>query len=87
MKNVVEVKNVVKSFKDKIVLNHVSFSMKPGEIVGFVGQNGAGKSTLMKCMCNLINMDEGTISICKEDVVKLHMTGKWCACSAPSVYL
>lgn len=43
MKNVVEVKNVVKSFKDKIVLNHVSFSMKPGEIVGFVGQNGAGK--------------------------------------------
>lgn len=35
MKNVVEVKNVVKSFKDKIVLNHVSFSMKPGEIVGF----------------------------------------------------
>ena len=60
----------VKSFKDKIVLNHVSFSMKPGEIVGFVGQNGAGKSTLMKCMCNLINMDEGTISICEEDVVK-----------------
>ena len=53
MKNVVEVKNVVKSFKDKIVLNHVSFSMKPGEIVGFVGQNGAGKSTLMKCMCNV----------------------------------
>ena len=73
MKNVVEVKNVVKSFKDKIVLNHVSFSMKPGEIVGFVGQNGAGKSTLMKCMCNLINMDEGTISICKEDSKeKLH---------------
>lgn len=36
MKNVVEVKNVVKSFKDKIVLNHVSFSMKSGEIVGFV---------------------------------------------------
>ena len=70
MKNVVEVKNVVKSFKDKIVLNHVSFSMKPGEIVGFVGQNGAGKSTFMKCMCNLINMDEGTISICEEDVVK-----------------
>ena len=56
MKNVVEVKNVVKSFKDKIVLNHVSFSMKPGEIVGFVGQNGAGKSTLMKCMCNLMSI-------------------------------
>ena len=37
MKNVVEVKNVVKSFKDKIVLNHVSFSMKPGEIVGCAG--------------------------------------------------
>ena len=32
MKNVVEVKNVVKSFKDKIVLNHVSFSMKPGSL-------------------------------------------------------
>ena len=43
-------KNVVKSFKDKIVLNHVSFSMKPGEIVGFVGQNGAGKSTIICIM-------------------------------------
>ena len=68
MKNVVEVKNVVKSFKDKIVLNHVSFSMKPGEIVGFVGQNGAGKSTLMKCLCGLIHMDSGNVTICGHDI-------------------
>lgn len=70
MANIVEVKNVVKSFKDKVVLNDVSFNMKPGEIVGFVGQNGAGKSTLMKCMCNLMDIDSGSISICGKDVVK-----------------
>lgn len=70
MKNIVEVKDVVKSFKDKVVLNHVSFSMQPGEIVGFVGQNGAGKSTLMKCMCNLMNVDSGSIVICGKDVSK-----------------
>lgn len=70
MNNIVEVKNVVKSFKDKIVLNNVSFSMKPGEIVGFVGQNGAGKSTLMKCICNLMSVDSGSISICGKEVVK-----------------
>lgn len=70
MNNIVEVKNVVKSFKDKVVLNDVSFTMIPGEIVGFVGQNGAGKSTLMKCMCNLMNLDSGSISICGKDIVK-----------------
>lgn len=48
MKNVVEVKNVVKSFKDKIVLNHV-FSMKLQEIVGFVDKTVQGKAILMKC--------------------------------------
>lgn len=70
MNNIVEVKHVVKGFKDKVVLNDISFSMKPGEIVGFVGQNGAGKSTLMKCMCNLIDVDSGSISICGKDVAK-----------------
>lgn len=70
MKNIVEVKNVVKSFKDKVVLNHVSFRMQPGEIVGFVGQNGAGKSTLMKCMCNLMDVDRGSILIGGKDVSK-----------------
>ena len=44
MKNVVEVKNVVKSFKDKIVLNHVSFSMKPGEIVALLDKMVQGKA-------------------------------------------
>ena len=39
-------------------------------ILGITGAPGAGKSTLMKCMCNLINIDAGSINICGYDLVK-----------------
>lgn len=42
-----EVRNVGKRFGENIVLKNVNFNVKPGEIVGLVGENGAGKSTLM----------------------------------------
>lgn len=60
---VVEVKNLNKSYGKKLVLDNVSFYVKPNEIVGFIGPNGAGKSTTMKCMCNLIYPDSGEIII------------------------
>lgn len=70
MEKIVTVKNLSKSYGKQLVLNDISFEIYKGEIVGFIGPNGAGKSTLMKCMCNLINIDAGSINICGYDLVK-----------------
>lgn len=67
---VVEVENLNKSYGKKLVLDDVSFHVKPNEIVGFIGPNGAGKSTTMKCLCNLIYPDSGTIKINGYDLLK-----------------
>ena len=42
-------------------LKEVSFSIKPGEIMGFIGRNGAGKTTTLKSIMNLIHFDSGTV--------------------------
>ena len=49
-------------------LDHVSFSMEPGTIMGFIGRNGAGKTTTLKCMLHLAHPDEGTITVCGLDM-------------------
>lgn len=67
---VLEVSNLNKSFGKKPVLKDVSFNVKPHEIVGFIGPNGAGKSTTMKCICNLIYPDSGSITVNGYDILK-----------------
>ncbi len=67
---VVEVSNLNKSFGKKQVLKDVSFNVKAHEIVGFIGPNGAGKSTTMKCICNLIYPDSGTVKVNGYDLFK-----------------
>lgn len=67
---VVEVSNLNKSFGKKQVLKDVSFNVKSHEIVGFIGPNGAGKSTTMKCICNLIYPDSGTVKVNGYDLFK-----------------
>ena len=54
MENVIEVKNLKKSFNNHQVLNNVSISVKNGEIFGLLGANGAGKSTLIYCIFQYI---------------------------------
>ena len=63
MTNILEVKNVSKKIKKRIIIDDVSFSVKKGEIFGFVGPNGAGKTTLIKIMLGLYKMDSGEVFI------------------------
>ena len=64
---ILEVNNLKKSFKNIKVLKGVTFSIKEGEILGFIGPNGSGKSTTMKCIATLLFADEGEIKICGYD--------------------
>ncbi len=67
---VLEVTGLNKSFGKKHVLKDVTFNVKPHEIVGFIGPNGAGKSTTMKCICNLIYPESGSIKVNGYDLFK-----------------
>jgi len=61
MSNVIEAKNINKSFGTAHVLKNVCFDLKPGEVHGLIGENGAGKSTLMKIMSGDYTMDSGEL--------------------------
>ena len=55
----IEVRDLVKRFGDKTVVDHVSMDVAEGEIVGFLGPNGSGKTTTIRIMCGLLTPDEG----------------------------
>lgn len=63
MEHTINVSNVSRKLDGKMILNHISFQAKKGEIVGLLGVNGAGKTTLLKLMSGLLEPDEGEVSI------------------------
>lgn len=60
---VVELKNATKRFPGVLALNHMRLAVKPGEILGLIGENGAGKSTLIKVLTGVYQADEGDIYV------------------------
>lgn len=56
----IELKNVTKKFKNKVVLDHVSVKLKHG-VYGLLGPNGAGKTTMIRCLLGLYKKNEGEI--------------------------
>lgn len=63
------VKNVTKLYGKQKALDDVSFTVEPGNIVGFLGPNGAGKSTMMKIITCFIPQTSGEVKVCGFDVV------------------
>lgn len=64
----IEVKNLRKSFDDKVVINDISFKVNDGEILAIVGFSGSGKSTVLKLISGLIPYDEGEIITSEGDI-------------------
>ncbi|KRE88627.1 ABC transporter ATP-binding protein [Frateuria sp. Soil773] len=60
---VIEFKNVSKSFGDRLLIDDLSFKVPPGAIVGVIGPNGAGKSTLMKLITGVEKPDSGEVKL------------------------
>lgn len=76
MKRLLQLKNIYKVFNEgtpdeKIALNHVDLTLKPGDFVTVIGSNGAGKSTLMNIISGKLVPDLGQITIDGKDVTNL----------------
>lgn len=60
---IVELNNIVKRYKDLVALDHLSLSIREGEIYGLLGPNGSGKTTAINCLLALLRFDSGEVSI------------------------
>ena len=66
----IEIKNLTKRFAQHTAVDDLSFSVKPGEVLGFLGPNGAGKSTTMKMLTGFLAPTSGSASILGFDIQK-----------------
>jgi len=64
------VEDLVKRFGDFVAVDHVSFQVGRGEIMGFLGPNGAGKSTTIRILCGLLRPTAGRVIVAGIDVVR-----------------
>ena len=65
---VIEVEGLTKRFGAFTAVDHISFSVRPGEIFGFLGANGAGKTTAMRMLCGLSKPTSGTGRVAGFDI-------------------
>jgi len=66
----ITVKDVTKRFGPITAVDHISFDVKKGEVLGFLGPNGAGKTTTMKILTCFIRPDGGTATVGGHDILK-----------------
>lgn len=63
MGSVIEVKNLVKRYKELVALDHFNLEIEEGEIFGLLGPNGSGKTTTINCILSLLKYDKGSIRV------------------------
>jgi len=67
---VIEVTNLVRRYGPHTAVDHVSFKIEKGEIVGFLGPNGAGKSTTMNILTGYLSSSEGIVRVDGQDILE-----------------
>ena len=65
-----KVEGLTKRFGDFTAVDHVTFEVCPGEVVGYLGPNGSGKTTTIRMLCGLIKPSEGTAEVMGLDVAQ-----------------
>lgn len=75
MDSMLKITNLNKSYPS-FSLKNVSFEVKPGQIVGFIGRNGAGKTTTLKAIMNLIHYESGEITVFDKDMNAYELENK-----------
>ncbi len=63
MAALLSVEGVTKQFNKRRVLDAVSFSVRPGEVLGLIGPNGSGKTTLFECLAGLMPVNSGKVTV------------------------
>ena len=84
MTDALRIEGLCKKYAD-FQLDHVTFSLPKGSIMGFVGENGAGKTTTIKAILNLIAADSGKIEVLGLDHKKdepSRSKSAWCSITA-----
>jgi ABC-2 type transport system ATP-binding protein len=71
-------KNLSKSYGDKRAVDDLTFTVAPGEVLGFLGANGAGKSTTMRMIAGFIAPTSGSVSVCGHDIERESVAAKSC---------
>lgn len=66
----IEIKNLVKKYGNKLAVDHISFKVKQGEILGLLGPNGAGKSTTMNILTGYLSATDGEVKIGGFDILE-----------------
>jgi lipopolysaccharide export system ATP-binding protein len=69
----IQTRDLIKSYRNRTVVDHVSVNVKQGEIVGLLGPNGAGKTTTFYMVVGLIKPDDGSVFLNDEDITRLPM--------------
>lgn len=63
MEKIVEIKNLVKRYKDLVAVDHLNLEIEKGEIFGLLGPNGSGKTTTLNCLMALLSYNKGEIQV------------------------
>jgi ABC-2 type transport system ATP-binding protein len=72
----IQTQNLTKNYDGLLAVDNLSFSVQPGEVLGFLGPNGAGKSTTMRMIAGFIAPTSGSASICGHDIAAEPLAAK-----------
>ena len=84
--NIIEIKNLEKSFKHHKVIRNISMSVPEGSVYGLLGPNGAGKSTILKMLTGLLCPDSGRILFCGTPWTRKNLKETGSLIETPPVY-
>src|SRR5271154_288797 len=74
----ITIKKLSKRNGDKLAVDDLTFSVSPGEVLGFLGANGAGKSTTMRMIAGFISPTAGQVTVCGHDIEQSPVAAKSC---------
>jgi ABC-2 type transport system ATP-binding protein len=74
----IEISHLTKRYAALTAVDDVSFTVSPGEVLGFLGPNGAGKSTTMKMITGFVTPTSGSVRVCGHDVESSPLAAKAC---------
>ena len=66
----IEIEELTKRYGEQVAVDHISFRVKEGSLIGFLGVNGAGKTTVINMLATLLKPDGGSVSVCGYELGK-----------------